>query len=167
MSAEQDMLFQSLYYKNFGRLYSYAIVQLKDPSEAEEVVQDTFTTAWQDRKRFLSHPNPNAYLTTVLNFKIKERKRQRNRHLRFFISLDPSLLPEPAAPSNPYPMNVDSIVKTAHDHLTEEDWELLRLFAFHGFTHKEICKKLHINVPACQKRLTRIREKLSDFLPWN
>lgn len=163
MPTEGDVFFESLYRANFNKLKLYASVQLRDPSGAEEIVQDTFYTALRQLERVRRHGNPEAYLMKVLKYKILEYRRARSRYLKRFLSLEQSV---PAEATVPAPSGSAScIMETARDSFTQEEWRLFQRFILDGATHLELSKELGISVWACQKRLERIRKKLREVLP--
>lgn len=165
MPPEQDISFESLYRDNFKKLKLYAASRLRNPGQAEEVVQDTFYTAWNDRETLFQHKAPEAYLMTTLKYKIKESKRARQRYLRLFLSLDSSLLAEAAASSGPTLSSTDGLLESIKSALSPEEWHLLRRYVFEGASHLELAKELGVTVWTSQKRLERIRKKLREILP--
>ncbi len=165
MPPEQAISFEALYRANYQKLALYAAAQLPDPKQTEEVVQDTFYTAWNDRETLLQHKAPEAYLMTTLKYKIKEFKRARQRYLHRFLSLDSEFYAEAAAPGNAIPSSPDGLLKLIESNLSPEEWYLLRRYAFEGASHLELAKELGVTVWTSQKRLERIRKKLREILP--
>jgi RNA polymerase sigma-70 factor (ECF subfamily) len=64
-------------------LYRYALLQLRDTHQAEEVVQETLVSAWQARESFRGDANVRTWLTGILKRKILDqyRREQRERPL--------------------------------------------------------------------------------------
>jgi len=62
-------------------LYRYALLELRDPQSAEEVVQETFLSALQARDRFEGRSSERSWLIGILKHKIVDliRKRVRER----------------------------------------------------------------------------------------
>jgi len=165
LPPEQDISFEALYRANYQKLTLYAAAQLKDAGQAEEVVQDTFYTAWNDRETLLNHKAPEAYLMTTLKYKIKECMRARQRYLRLFFSLDSGLQAEAAAPGDPVPSGVKSLMELIQSNLSPDEWHLLRRYVFEGASHLELARELGVTVWTSQKRLERVRKKLRKLLP--
>jgi len=165
LPPEQDISFEALYRTNYQKLTLYAAARLNDPGQVEEVVQDTFYSAWKNRETLLQHRAPEAYLMTTLKYKIKESRRARQRYLRLFLSLDSGLQAEAAAPYNPSPFSIESFMELIKSNLSSEEWYLLQRYAFGGASHLELAKELGVTVWTSQKRLERIRKKLREILP--
>ena len=62
--------FDKHYREQWHRLCKLASVKLGNADFAEEVVEDTFLTAWVKRKEFLNSPNPVGWLFVTLDYKI-------------------------------------------------------------------------------------------------
>ncbi len=62
-------------------LYRFALARIKDPSLAEDLVQETFLAALKSRKNFKKRSSARTWFTAILKHKIIDclRKRQRER----------------------------------------------------------------------------------------
>jgi RNA polymerase sigma-70 factor, ECF subfamily len=60
-------------------LYAYALRQLRDPTLAEETVQETLIAAWQGRASFGGAAGERTWLTGILKHKIIDCYRRRKR----------------------------------------------------------------------------------------
>jgi len=165
LPPEQDKSFEALYYDNYKKLMLRAVAMLKDPGWAEEVVQDTFCTAWKHRERLLDHKNPGGYLMTTLKYKVKECKRAHQKDIQLFLSLDRDLQFEAAAPGDSTDSSIKSIMEVIESSLSPEELHLLRRHVFDGASHLQLSKELGVTVWTSQKRLERIRKKLRELLP--
>ncbi len=58
-------------------LYRYALVRLRDPSRAEDAVQETFLAAWKSRDSFRQDASVRTWLTGILKHKIVDQMRGR------------------------------------------------------------------------------------------
>lgn len=161
MPPEQDVFLEDLYRNNAPKLMIYATSKLRDPSGVEELVQDTFYTAVTHMDRLRTHSNPEAYLMTVLQYKIKEYQRIRRRELMRFRSLDPDLLNQLRAPED----SSLHVLETIRKALSQEEYHLFQRYYLEGAHHIEIARELHISVWNSQKRLERIRKKLKKCFP--
>jgi len=164
LPPEQDISFESLYRANCQKLTLYAIAHLNDPGQAEEVVQDTFYTAWNKRETLLRHEAPEAYLMTTLKYKIKEFRRAQKRYLHLFLSLDNGFQDEDAVPDGSTFSSTDGLMESIQSVLSPEEWHLLWRYVFEGASHLELAKELGVTVWTSQKRLERIRKKLRGHL---
>ena len=62
-------------------LYRYALVHLKDPHHAEEVVQETLLAALEGRQRFRGAASVRTWLIGILKHKILDHFRRDARHV--------------------------------------------------------------------------------------
>jgi RNA polymerase sigma-70 factor (TIGR02943 family) len=63
-------------------LFNFAVGQLRDASEAEDLVQDTFLAAFKSRDRFAGQCSERTWLVSILRHKICDRLRAKCRHPR-------------------------------------------------------------------------------------
>ena len=169
MTPREKELVECLYHLHFKKLYFYANSLLEDPERARDVVQDTFHEALRHIDTLARHENQAGWLMNTLKNKIRESERARRRYLRRFFSLDTDFpdrdaLPDERAgapPELPEEDPLDKIEKT----LTPEEFYLLRRMIFEGASHLQVAQELDISVYASQKRLERIRDKLSAVFP--
>jgi RNA polymerase sigma-70 factor (ECF subfamily) len=60
-------------------LYHYALLRLRDPNAAEEVVQETLLAALEGRHRFAGRASPRTWLAGILKHKIVDQIRRSSR----------------------------------------------------------------------------------------
>lgn len=60
-------------------LYRYALLRLRDTGAAEDMVQETLLSAWQNRASFGGHSSPRTWLIGILKHKIADHLRRRMR----------------------------------------------------------------------------------------
>lgn len=60
-------------------LYHYALLRLRDPNAAEEVVQETLLAALEARHRFAGRASPRTWLAGILKHKIVDQLRRSSR----------------------------------------------------------------------------------------
>ena len=167
MLPEQDAFFEQLYRENYKKMTFYALAALKNPSRAEEVVQDAFHEAIKKTDVLMEHENPGGWLMQTVKYKIHESERAHIRHLKYFLSLDTDIPIELAAPDLP---NADihetsDTIQKIKAALTEDELYLLKRIIFEKASHLDMAKELGITVWTSQKRLERIRKKLHQVFP--
>jgi len=165
LSQEQDKFFDDLYHASHPTLATYALSQLKDLGQAEELVQDTFYTALRKYETLRRHKDPEAFLMNILKYKIMEYRRKQQQYLRLFLSLDSGLQCVADASGDFTPISMDSLIEQIQSVLTPKEWYLLQRRVFGGATHLDLAKELGVSVWASQKRLERIHKKLKNALP--
>ena len=69
--------FNQLVSQHAVALYRLAFRMVGDPHEAEDVVQDTFRSAWKSRSRYEAARGQRAWLTMILRRRVADRWRKR------------------------------------------------------------------------------------------
>ena len=72
--------FRRLYELTAKAIYSYALSILKQPQDAEEVMQDTYLTAWRQAARYETEGKPMAWLLTIARNLCYMRLRRQKDH---------------------------------------------------------------------------------------
>ncbi len=65
MRTGDQEAFRRLYETTAKGVYSYALSILKHPQDAEEVMQDTYMTAWNQAEQYRPEGKPMAWLLTI------------------------------------------------------------------------------------------------------
>lgn len=173
MLPEQDEFFTALYRKYFNQVKIYALGLISDPHRAEEIAQDTFHTAMEKIGDVMDAEEPIKWLKKTAKYKIQNERRTQQRYLNRFLSLDAPEAPEVASPASVELTVIAqeeeetrvSITETVQQTLTQEEVALLRRVALEHATLLEVAQELGINLWTCQKRIQRIRGKLSEKFP--
>lgn len=174
MVPTERELVEQLYRQYFEKLFLYADAQLNDPERARDVVQDTFHEAIRHADTLSTHVNPGGWLMRTLQNKLRESERARRRYLLRFLSLDSDFpdgvfpeggaLPEEPPDAGPVPPG-ESPLEKIEKVLSPEEYRLLKRLVFDGASHLQVAREFHITVYASEKRLERIRDKLSAVFP--
>lgn len=161
MRPDHDVFLEDLYRTYFEKLRTYASCALESPDLAEEVVQDTFHEAVQHIDKLMTHPNPGGWLKLTVKNKIAHARRDMNRYMLRFVSLDAGAYDNgiPSVVDN-LPRQTESLLQVIRENLTEEEWTLLRRITLEKSSYKTVAEELGLTVWTCQKRVQRIREKL-------
>lgn len=165
MRPDQDAFLEDLYRTYFLMLRKYASCALESPELAEEVVQDAFHEAVQHIDKLMTHPNPGGWLKLTVKNKIAHARRDMNRYMLRFVSLDAGTY-DNRIPSveDRLPQQTESLLQIIRKVLTEEEWTLLRRITLEKASYKTVSEELGLTVWTCQKRVQRIREKLRQEL---
>jgi RNA polymerase sigma-70 factor (ECF subfamily) len=132
-----------------------------DPGSAEDVLADVLLTIW---RRIDDVPEdrslPWAY--GVARHTLANQRRGQRRQMRLVERLGS----EPRRSSEPDPAEAgpDPELAAALDDLSEDDREVLRLWAWEQLEPRELAPVLGISVNAATLRLSRARARLADRL---
>lgn len=178
MSAPGDQDLQQ--YRSY--LLRYALLQLRDPDLAEDVVQETLLAALEGRARFSGKSSHKTWLTGILKHKIIDVIRRKSREQPLAAGDDDAetdaidALFEPDGHWRQFPANWGNPEKSLEDRKFWEVFELCsrlmpartaRVFMMREvmeLTTEEICKELAITPTNLWVMLHRARLSLRECL---
>ena len=159
----------ALYDRWVRSLYSLVLHLLKDPDEAEDVVEETFWQAW--RKASSYEPSKGAvstWLLTIGRRKALDRIRAKKRHKEDPIGRDRTFadLPSPALdPSQDMEgSELREHVRAALKELPSEQREVLELGYFNGMSQTEIADATGQPLGTVKTRMRLAMQKLREPL---
>ncbi len=140
-------------------LYRYAVAMVKDPTVAEELVQDAFVAGLESLPRYRGKSNPRGWLFGILRHKIHDhfRRTLRQKMLDGSAEAEPDLFdaggawlnPPRALPRDPHQLLSDQefrrTLKLCLDRLPEIQRSVLLMRAFEEMPADEICKELNLS----------------------
>lgn len=137
-------------YETYGpALYRFCLLQMKNPADAEDVLQDVFVKRLYQAPKFKSPEHERSWLFQVaLNLCRDQWRRHRRSELPLEAAAGVSLPPEEL-----------SILDQVAD-LPEKQRTALHLYYYEGRTVREIARLLGVTVPTVKMRLKRGREAL-------
>jgi RNA polymerase sigma factor (sigma-70 family) len=145
-----------IYSKHERRIYRYCLSLLRNPDDAEDATQETFTRA----APFLPNlaGDLSAYLTTVARNICCDVVRARSRRP---VPIDNVALPDRAV--SPERQSVDwDVVRRMWRQLTPSE-RLLFAYTFAGYRYEEIATRTGMSRPSVSVGLTRARRRLRDL----
>lgn len=162
--------YESLFHEWYQPLCNYANTFLKDPDEAEEMVQNTFVTIWHKREEIQVKSTLQAYLYRAVNNACLNRLRHlkvRKEH-ESHVTSSQSLAYEHTAQAV-ISKELTLHIQQAVSELPETCREVFQMSRFDGLTYPEIAEVKGVSVKAIEKQMGKalrlLREKLSDYLP--
>lgn len=153
-------------------LYRYAMSRLRDPSAAEEVVQDTFLAGIRKQDQFAGTGSQRGWLMGILKRKIIDFVRARSRREQRFgeDELDPTallfdengrwkagVLPQIAPDTQVESRELWGVVRECLKHLPAGQADVFVLSVMEEMESDEICKELEITSSNLWVRLHRAR----------
>jgi len=154
------------------RLFSLSMGILNDRWDAEEVVQDVFSSIWKKPESFNPHKGKlTSWMMTIVRNKSVDRYRSRKRR-KDNTSLEVALEVHPTDDSSDVAANAShsdekNILGSAINQLPPKQIEVLKLSYFKGLTHPEIAKELSISLGTVKSRIRLGVEKLKQLVPHN
>jgi len=145
--------FNTLFGKYGSRLYRFAYGYLRSTEEAEELVQEVFTTIWEKRAQLKEELSFKAFLFTIAFNLIKKNFRNRVHASEYFktgIMEDFDIETSDRVTYNSLHQFISELV----DKLSARRKEIFIKSRFEGLSIKEIAKELKISHKTVENHLT-------------
>ena len=137
-------------------VYAYALSKLKNPTDAEDVMHDTFVNVYKYAKRYSAKGKPMAWIITIEINLIKRRFQLQSRTTEFTVIHENTL----------YNGEFESqriksaFLKELLQSLGEDEREIISLHVVSGFKHREIAKLLNKPLSTILSKYNRAIKKL-------
>jgi RNA polymerase sigma-70 factor, ECF subfamily len=172
LALNDSTCLRKLYDRHSVAVYSMAIRIAREPSLAEDAVQDTFCQAWREASQHdPARGSVRGWLLMIVRARTLDRLRARGRRTALISPLDEGAIAS-AEDSAPWPdaraseREQLSSVRTVLQLLPERDRHLIDLAFFEGLTHSEIAAHLHQPLGTIKTHLRRtlriLRGALND-----
>ena len=144
-------------------LYRTAASMLRNRTEAEDAVQETYLQAWKSFHRFTPGTNCRAWLFRILFHVVAH---QRRKWYSRFVATERDELEQTTVYSAPLPEKLtDEDILSAVRKVPHHYAEVLLLADVHEFSYREIQETLSIPIGTVMSRLSRGRQLLRAQLP--
>ncbi len=142
-------------------LYRMAFRLVGDQHEAEDLVQETYRSAWKSRARYESGRGDRAWLASILRRRSVDRWRR--RRLPTVLAGD-ALLEVGVEDEDPTASEYSDEMQWALDQLPAVLREALLLVVVGELTHQEVADLLEVPLGTILSRVSRARGRLRKFL---
>jgi RNA polymerase sigma-70 factor (ECF subfamily) len=165
LAAHDEQALVELYERYRILAYTTAVRIVRDPTSAEDVVQDAFLKLWNNAPHFAaSRGSLRTWLTTAVRHRAIDRLRGRSAHEREECELTPGLkVTEPMSdPSSRVSVSVErSAVREALDSLPRQQRLAVELAYFGSYTQPEIAGMMGVSLGTVKGRMRLGLQKLS------
>lgn len=155
--------FSQLYQNTDRTIYSFILSILKNPQDAEEVMQETYLKVWTSASAYQAQGKPLAWMFTIARnlcyMKFRDQKRMAD------IGLDELSGEEIGEVCLPLENLADAMVlRTALEILKEDERQIVLLHASAGLKHREIAAGLEMPLATVLSKYNRAIKKLKQHL---
>lgn len=159
-----------LVYQRFGgRAYAICLRILKDRSEAEEVLQETFMEVWRRARDYdPKRGGIEAWIATIARTRSIDHLRSQRTSEKVTMNVRPSgtMSVAPASPDQSAAASEDkAAVAAAIQNLPPEQRGVIELAFFEGLSHSEIAARTGDPLGTVKTRVRLGMEKLASLLP--
>jgi RNA polymerase sigma factor (sigma-70 family) len=154
-----DRAFERLYRKHAGDVYRYALVVMRNESDAEDVTQTTFMNAYRAMERGERPRQPQNWLITIAHNVCRQRFRQSQRRpseVAYEEELAEATVDEDAISAED--------IRRALGHLAFNQRSALVMRELEGRSYQEIAEMMGISVSAVETLIFRARRALREQL---
>jgi RNA polymerase sigma-70 factor (ECF subfamily) len=160
MSDDNGRRFDQLFDEHRRAVLAYALRRVDDPTDAADVLAETFLLAWRRLDDVPTGADAKPWLLAVARRVLSNQRRGARRR----IGLADRLAQELLAYRPPAPTESDLLVRRALAGLSEADREVLLLSAWEGLTPAEIGAVVGVRAVSVRSRLHRARRRLRSEL---
>jgi RNA polymerase sigma-70 factor (ECF subfamily) len=176
--SNDTVLFNEIFKNHKDGYIRFVNSYIRNPSDAEDIVMDSFVTFWEKRNELKNISNIYAYILTVIKNKmlnylehnrVVEQTREdiqthQKRELEFRISTLRACDPEAL-----FSEDVRMIIKNTLKLLSENDVTIFKLSWIENKSNKEIAAIMGLSVKTIEAHITRtlkvLKENLKDYMP--
>jgi len=159
-AREKEVAFSELYRRHSSRIFLYCRYILGETDNTRDVFQETWLRLLQSAEQRREVQNVPAYLLRISRNLCLDVQQASGR--RVFLPLDELQLPaeEPAVRVG----ELETLIETALETLTEEYREAFVLQTYNGLSYKEIAEIIEEPVSTVRNRVVRAKSKLRAVL---
>lgn len=153
--------FNTLVDAHAGALYRIAYRMVGDRHEAEDIVQETYRSAWKSRDAYEEGRGDRAWLASILRRRVVDRWRRHAPPATFASDQAPEV---EVAAVDPLAGQYTDEMQQALAQLPAELRETLLLVVVGELTHQEAADLLDIPLGTVLSRVSRARRRLRELL---
>lgn len=154
-----DDSFAELYHTTYYSLYRYVSANTFDKNLIEDIIQETYQTAFEKREILDGHDNAAGWLILTAKHKMQKMYSTESKHFSARVGTEEYLLGK-AISGGEEEMRMLEWESVLEKELSPEERLLLFRYYMDGYTSKELMKVYNISNSCLKMRLKRIREKI-------
>ncbi len=155
-----------VYNKYQKAMFNTAVRIVKDPMTAEDVMQESFITAFNKLDSFKGEATFGSWLKRIVvnNSIVQYKKQQRFKDVPLEKFEEPFEESQESMTQSDYSKIKASQVITAMNALKDNYKQVLSLHLIEGYDHEEICEIMKVSYGNCRTLISRAKESLRKKL---
>ncbi|GGY72273.1 sigma-70 family RNA polymerase sigma factor [Marinobacter zhanjiangensis] len=142
-----------------GELRNFLLSQVKEPAQADDLLQDVFFKAMREGQGFCDLQNPRAWLFRVSRNALTDSHRLR----KHWVPVTDHLPDDRALERAPVD-ELDACINATLPELAESDRDILRACDLGPMSQEAYAQSRDLSLPATKARIRRARERLREAL---
>lgn len=172
-----ERIYSAIYQSYFSRFRGFANSYVRDEYMAENIVQDAFTSLWENRENLAEDSNIPSYLLSI----IKNKALNHLAHLQTRYAVEEKIITQQAReielrcltlratdPESIFSNEVQSLIRQTLNKLPDQTRQVLEMSRFEQLSNKEIALRLNISVKGVEYHVTKalksLRIGLKDYM---
>ena len=144
--------FRQLYQNTDRTVYSFILSIVKNPSDAEEILQETYLILYRKITEVMRHENPTGWIKMTAKY-VTYHVLERNHAVE-------EILSQYQADTAVSPEKLLDEYEDLRKFLTEKELKLIRRYYEEGYSLDELAQEYRISKPALKMRIHRVVKKI-------
>ncbi len=158
LSKDDELAFTEIYERFWKKLFAIAYKRLKEVETAEDVVQDTFTSLWVNRKKAEIESLEN-YLAVAVKYTVLAKIKKKQREQVYNISHQTPVV-ELTVENSLHYKRILEIVKTEVEKLPEKCRLIFKYSRNEGMAAKQIAQEMGLSPKTVENQLHKAIKQL-------
>ncbi len=167
LESDRGKHFMMLYMSVQRRLYGYVMSSIPNPSDADDIVQETVSIMWSEFDKFQPGTNFAAWALCVARYQILTYRKQITKKKRVFSEQAMEAIQEVAETTNNLEQERQKALQHCLDKLGEKERKILSFRYEIGATLRTVSERLNINNNTLYNVLGRIHITLLNCVRKN
>ena len=155
-----EQAFYQLYEATRSSVYSFVLSIIKNPHDAEDIMQETYISVYQSAISYQSHGKPMAWLLRIArNFTFLKLRDKKKHQALSAEEMEQWLCGQ-------YQLDQDDklVLEAALNILSDEERQIITLHSISGLKHREIADLLNLELTTVLSKYHRGLKKLKDAI---
>ncbi len=161
IANKDNKALEELYEQTHKSIYGFAFSILKDPTDAQDVMQDVFIKIYSSAHLYKKQGKPMAWILTITKNLARMKLRSATKSTPIDVSESESLFPQVEFTNQ---SDDKYMLQNALMQISEEERQIVVLFVVSGMKHREISEILNIPLSTVLSKYHRAIKKLKNII---